>query len=187
MSMTVSRIIDSILAVEGSEYTNNPADSGGPTKYGITLATLTNWRGHDCTAEDVRNLTECEARQIYRHEYVNAPGFDRVLDLSPKIAAEMVDSGVNFGPLRPSEWLQRSLNVLNNRGRYYADIVADGIVGPATEDALRQYMDMRGDDGEDVLYRMLNCLQGEKYITLAESREKDETFIYGWMLQRVFA
>ena len=37
--MTDDDIIDGIIRREGSTYTNDPADPGGPTKYGITLAT----------------------------------------------------------------------------------------------------------------------------------------------------
>jgi len=35
------------------------------------------------------------------------------------------------------------------------------------------------------LYKMLNALQGAYYIELAERREKDEDFIYGWFKHRV--
>jgi len=31
----------------------------------------------------------------------------------------------------------------------------------------------------------LNCLQGAFYVELAEKREKDERFVYGWLLNRV--
>jgi len=36
-----------------------------------------------------------------------------------------------------------------------------------------------------VLCRALNCLQGAYYIELAERREKDERFVYGWLKNRV--
>lgn len=182
---TVRQIIDGILAVEGSEYTDNPADSGGPTKYGITLATLSAWRGHACTAQDVQDLERGEAYQIYEHRYYYQPGFDRVANYSVLLAEELTDSGVNLGPGRPSRWLQRCLNVLNNRGTYYADIGVDGAIGPNTERALAAYIDQRGAEGEQVLFNMLNALQGAKYIELAERREKDETFVYGWFRLRV--
>ena len=59
--MTVTEIIDDVLEAEGSKYTNDPADPGGPTRWGITLKTLRRWRqsggrrgGHQVTAADVR-------------------------------------------------------------------------------------------------------------------------------------
>ena len=58
----------------------------------------------------------------------------------------------------------------------------DGDVGPTTLRALRRYLAVRD---EETLVKALNCLQGSFYIVLSERREKDETFIYGWMKNRV--
>ena len=44
-------------------YADNPADPGGPTNYGITLATLRAYEGDpNLTAEDVKKLTPAVAR-----------------------------------------------------------------------------------------------------------------------------
>jgi hypothetical protein len=52
--------------------------------------------------------------------------------------------------------------------------------------ALREYLSKRGPaDGAKVLLRALNALQGAFYIGLAESRPKDERFVYGWFFNRV--
>ena len=102
--------------------------------------------------------------------------------LSERVAEEVVDSGVNMGTHRAVRFLQRSLNVLNNRGRHYADLTVDGIAGALTLSALAHFLTTRN---EDVLVRMLNALQGAFYVELAERREKDERFIYGWFLNRV--
>lgn len=37
---TIDDIISDIIRAEGTAYTNDPRDSGGPTKYGITQAAL---------------------------------------------------------------------------------------------------------------------------------------------------
>lgn len=185
MTKTVANIINGILAREGDAYTNDPADSGGPTKFGITLATLRAAHGQTSTAEDVENLTRAEAFDIYQRMYVYDPGFSQLMDHSPEIAAEVIDSGVNLGQGRAARWLQRCLNVLNNRGEHYGDIVVDGAVGPATEDAFAAYLALRGDAGEQVLLAMLNACQGAFYVELAERREKDERFVYGWFYHRV--
>lgn len=58
-----SKLVPFILSWETDKYTNNKKDKGGPTKYGITLAT---WRkvGYDkngdgvLNEEDVKLLTE---------------------------------------------------------------------------------------------------------------------------------
>ena len=48
------------LREEGG-FTDDPRDPGGATNLGITLATLTHWRGRPATADDVRQLTVVEA------------------------------------------------------------------------------------------------------------------------------
>ena len=58
-------------------------------------------------------------------------------------------------------------------------------MGPSTLKALNAYLTKRGTQGELVLLRALNCLQGAFYIELVERRYKDEVFIYGWLLNRV--
>ena len=40
-------------------------------------------------------------------------------------------------------------------------------------------------EGEQVLVKALNCLQGERYIKLAEKRQKNESFVFGWLGTRI--
>ncbi len=181
----INQIIEQILDEEGAAYTNDPRDSGGPTKYGITQATLAAWRGHPVTAEDVQFLMMDEAAKIYRARYYTQPGFDKVAALSPAIAYKLTDAGVNIGTQTVSMFLQRALNVFNQGGKLYPDLKADGSIGSVTIAALGAYLAKRGKDGETVMLRALNDLQGARYIGLAEAREKDEAFVYGWLLQRV--
>lgn len=59
---------------EEGGYSNRSTDRGGPTRFGITLKTLTAWRQKKdpsviVTAEDVQNLTEDEATEIAKTEY----------------------------------------------------------------------------------------------------------------------
>ncbi|EFN7728082.1 hypothetical protein EGX45_23545, partial [Escherichia coli] len=51
--------------------------------------------------------------------------------------------------------------------------------------ALRVFLEKRGKDGELVMLTALNCTQGERYLALAEKREANESFVYGWMKARV--
>jgi hypothetical protein len=43
----------------------------------------------------------------------------------------------------------------------------------------------RGSDGELVVMRMLNSLQGAYLVEITERREQNEEFTYGWFLHRV--
>ena len=179
--------IDEILdVIEGPEFTDDPADSGGPTRWGITQATLSARRGYQVTAQEVAELERSEARQIYEDEFFYGPRIHLLEPASAMIAWEVCDTGVNIGPGPAITILQRLLNGLNDRGRLYPDIIADGICGQQTAGALAEFLRIRRAEGERVLFTMLNCLQGAYYLRLAERREKDERFLYGWARARVF-
>jgi lysozyme family protein len=83
------------------------------------------------------------------------------------------------------KFLQRALNLFNLGGTTYPDSVVDGSIGTKTLTALDLYLAQRKSEGELVLLRVLNSFQGEKCAQLAEARVKDETFVYGWFLNRV--
>lgn len=176
--MTIkTEIINHIIHIEGG-YVDDPSDSGGPTKYGITAAVALEW-GY---TGDIKDLPQQMAFDIYENRYWNSLQGDEIENLSPLIVDEIVDTGVNMGVNRAGKFLQRVLNVFNNKGILYPDLEVDGHVGSKTVDALRLYLNVRN---ENVLLKALNSLQGAFYIELAERREKDEAFIYGWFRNRV--
>jgi hypothetical protein len=114
-----------IFKAEGG-YSDNPADPGGPTNYGITLATLRAYEGDpNLTAEDVKKLTPAVAKEIYRIAYWNrmqCGALPAGLDL------EVFDFGVNSGPGESVKTLQRLVGVTQ-----------DGSVGPITLAAVAQF------------------------------------------------
>ncbi|HFU1515768.1 TPA: putative peptidoglycan-binding domain-containing protein, partial [Klebsiella michiganensis] len=122
---------------------------------------------------------------IYLSQYWTEPKFDRIAELSPVIAQELCDTGVNMGPSVASKFFQRWLTALNMRGKLYPDLIPDGAIGPRTITALKGYLSVRGKEGEQVLLRALNCSQGARYLELAEGREANEDFLYGWVKERV--
>jgi len=178
--MNKDQIFDAIVGREGG-YSNNPADRGGPTRWGVTEKTA---RAHGYTG-DMRNLPRETALAIYDADYWTGPRFDHVHAISPRIAEELCDTGVNMGPAVQSAMLQRWLNVLNLKATLYPDLSADGQIGPRTLNALRAFLAKRGAEGEAVLLKGLNCSQGARYLELAEQRPDNETFLYGWVRERV--
>lgn len=174
--MNIDDIIEDVLKAEGG-YVNDPNDAGGETMYGITKATA---RANGYTGA-MRDLPRSLAKQIYHTQYVVRPGFAEIGKLSPTIAAELVDTGVNMGQKVASGFLQRALNALNRRGTDYADIAVDGAAGPATRAALKAYLGKRGAEGERRLLALLNALQGTRYVELCEGRQANENFMYGWL------
>ena len=174
MTLTKNRIVSGLIAVEG-DYWDDPTPNGGPTRYGITDRTA---RRHGDTGDMRRSV----AVRIYSSEYWDSVRADGLLRVSPALAAEVVDTCVNCGPGRASEFLQRQLNVLNRRATLYPDLVVDRSIGPRTIAAVIAYAAVRD---VSVLVRGLNCLQGAFYTELCERREADENNYYGWLSHRV--
>ncbi len=180
MSDQFDTLIGPLLGVEGG-YSNNPADSGKETIWGITIG-VARENGY---AGSMRAMTRDQATTIYRAKYWIKPGLYLISPISANIAAELFDTGVNMGTGTASMFLQRVLNVLNEQGKDYADVAVDGGIGPRTAAALRALMVKRGVAGEAVVLKGLNCLQGARYIELAEGRAEDELFEYGWLANRI--
>lgn len=118
----IESLIDRLMSREGG-YVDHPDDRGGPTNYGITQATLADWRSEPVSAADVQDLMPDEARAIYRHRYWTGPGFDR-LDIHPLTAEIVFDAAVNHGPRTAVRLLQRA-----------AGVADDGLIGPITRRA----------------------------------------------------
>jgi hypothetical protein len=47
------------------------------------------------------------------------------------------------------------------------------------------YLNRRNKEGEKVLVRILNIMQGQHYIEITENNPNYEDFFYGWILNRV--
>src|SRR5688572_16687537 len=97
--MNETEIIDGVIAREGDVFTHNPADRGGPTKFGITAKTLGTWRdlGRAATSDEVAGLKRSEAVDIYRHLYVNLPGFTVSKFAFEPLRLQVIDDGVLSG------------------------------------------------------------------------------------------
>ena len=158
--MTPDDIIDGIIQREGG-YVNNPHDAGGATRYGVTLATLSAWRGGTmCSASDVENLTEQEARQILTNVYVFAPHFDAIKD--DALRALVVDCAVNHGVSKAVVLLQRALAV-----------TADGVMGTKTFGALDT------SDPVKVYYRLC-AARMRLYVNIVLADQAQSAFLLGW-------
>ena len=174
-------IIMSVVGIEGG-YTNDKLDSGGKTKFGITKATA---RAYGYKGK-MKKLPLDIAIDMYKRGYWDKIRGNELLRTGGyELAHEMFEQAVNMGVGQAGKHLQRVLNALNDRGRLYKDVYVDGDVGANTMRAFYSYSNKRGREGMRVLTSYLNALQGEFYISLAQTREKDERFVYGWGLNRV--
>lgn len=113
-----------VLALEGG-WSNDPADPGGPTNRGITLATYAAWRRRQITSQsrpglvaELRTIPASTVETIYREAYWRAA---RCHVLPAPVALMQFDTAVNQGPLRAVLILQEAL-----------DVTIDGEIGPRT-------------------------------------------------------
>lgn len=102
-------IVKTLAREGGSRFTDVANDKGGATKYGISQAAY--------PTLDIRNLTEQQARDIYKRDY-----WDRVRgdDITSQVIAENIfDTAVNMGVRTTSRMVQTLLEI----------VPADGIIG----------------------------------------------------------
>lgn len=160
--------IKTILDNEGG-FVNKDNDRGGPTNLGITQKTYTKYLGRIATIEDVMNITEEIAREIYEREYLTGP---RISSLNGFLQIKILDMAVNFGPRRAIKLLQRSINKTT-----LFTLKADGLLGPVTKKAANSCFEWMGRyfiniicDERDKMYRR---------IVIFNSTQKE--FLQGWL------
>lgn len=161
----MSDLIDEIIRREGGDKeTNDPLDSGGRTKYGISE------RAHPEAWAD-GTVTYPEARNIYEKIYILAEKFHLLPEF---LKHQVVDHGVPSGPDTSARILQQVLGV-----------PVDGNIGPATLAAVASYPDGKL-FGVEVPGRVLLNLAFRDarilhYATIAKRRPKDLKYLLGWI------
>lgn len=158
--------LDRVLKVEGG-FVNRSEDHGGPTNYGITQATLADYRGNPVTASDVEHLTVVEASKIYEAKFWDLMQMDRVK--SQRVALFLFDQGVNAGPETAIKMLQQTLN-----DSFGERLVVDGWLGNQTTVALAT-------TPEPALCRALINHAVSRYADLCITRPANLVFLKGWV------
>lgn len=175
-SGAIAIILAAIFAVEGG-YVNDSRDPGGETNLGITKRVAVE---HGYTGP-MRNLPKDKAGEIYVSTYIARPGLLPMVEIEPAVAEELVDTGVNMGPLRPSRWFQQSLNEVCGSG-----LVVDGKIGAGTIGAYRSCQMRLG--GRGLCIRILDRLdakQSAEYDRLVRVNPSLTRFRKGWQNHRI--
>lgn len=92
------------LMIDEGGYTNDPADSGGATKWGITIGDYRKYIKANATPEDVKTLTQAQAKTIYKSKYWDAVDGD---NLPSGVDNACFNYGVLAGIGRPKADLKR--------------------------------------------------------------------------------
>ena len=169
------------VGLEGG-YTNNPADKGGPTNWGITQAVA---RAHGYMG-DMKDLPLETAQLIYKSDYWNPLGLDNCDD--QQTAGQMFDAGVNCGVGTSAEWMQRSLNALSKNDGFdkplWSLLTVDGHFGPESMTALNECLGI-SPHYTQVLLEAFNCLRGASYVADTEKNPQERAFFLGWISNRI--
>ncbi|HEV7380388.1 MAG TPA: glycosyl hydrolase 108 family protein [Dyadobacter sp.] len=107
--MNFDEAIEHVLSSEGG-YVNNPNDSGGETKYGISKRSYPKL--------DIKNLTRAQAKAIYRTDFWDKVKADQ---LASAVRFHVFDFAVNAGVSTAIKTLQ-----------FAAGSKKDGVLGPNT-------------------------------------------------------
>lgn len=158
--MTTHDVIERIIEREGG-YVDHPLDRGGPTKFGITMGTLSKWHDTVVTPGDVRALSPDEAAMIYLNLYVTQPGFEQIND--DRLRGLVVDCGVLHGTETVIRWLQS-----------IAEILVDGIFGPKTVAAINS-------ESASSLYLLLCAKRVRFFGELISKDHSQAVFAHGWL------
>lgn len=176
ISTAAVAIIATVLNLEGG-YVNNPLDPGGETNHGVTVQVA---RDNGYTGS-MKDLPVEFAQQVYYDKYIVKPGFLPMVAIQPAVAEELIDTGINTGPARPSRWFQQTLNALSNSGKSYPQINVDGRVGP---DTIKTYQSLEKVRGRikacHLTLKMLDGYQAAHYVAI-----NNPTFTVGWFDHRI--
>jgi len=180
--ISFNEAFENTVKYEGG-YSNDKYDSGGETYMGISRVYHPNWEGWKLIDEGRKSNIGLEGYTIllmvkehYKKEYWNKIKGDQLKD--QKIANKVFDVAVNMGIRTSIKFLQKGLNLLNRNQKNYQNIKVDGIIGDKTLQALGYYLK---NDKNVHLLKIINILQGKRYIDIVERNRTQQRFIRGWL------
>lgn len=190
---------EKILQHEGG-YSNDPADRGGETVFGISRVFHPDWKGWKVLSkikESVKSEFYNDPKKyivgnfamwdLVKEFYMDKFWIKLHLDsFDQQVANEIFDTSVNQGLLSGPTYFQQALNRLNRQERDYENIEVDGDIGHQTISAYKalikterfRYRDR--DKIIKVLLKWMNYYQMKRYDNIMEHDEEQELFAFGW-------
>jgi lysozyme family protein len=158
---------------EGGEVTDEAADPGGVTKFGVSLRFLRSiWDDFadvdgdgDVDEDDIRGMTWPMAARIFTIEFWDRYGYET---LPEDVAIKLFDLAVNCGPRQAHLILQRACRAGSDR------VTEDGLLGPRTRASVAAAL-------PHVLVACLRCEAASFYRQLVAKRPELGSFLNGWL------
>jgi lysozyme family protein len=157
---------------ESSEYTNDPKDPGGPTKWGVTKGAYEQFFRRHVDPPEIEAMTASTAKVIYATDYWKPLCCGEIQDLAFQVA--IFDCGVLYGVGTTAFLVQRAMR---SRG---ADIKLDGIFGDKSVETLNQLIGGGPVFRHAVMVSIHDLLLARIDAIISASPEK-EKFRNGWV------
>jgi lysozyme family protein len=151
------KAIEVVLEHEGGEFTDDPRDKGGATKFGIAQR----WNPD----VDVKSLTRSQAIVIYWDRYWKGRRYE---ELPEQVAIKVFDLAVNLGHKTAVSCLQRALFACGMQ------VGIDGRLGPQTIGAVRL-------TGQRELLASLRSEAAGEYRIRVKNDATQAAFENGWL------
>ena len=156
-----NKTFEYILSVEGG-YSNDKADKGGKTKYGIieVEARKYGYKG------DMKDLTKDIAEDIYKNKYYLSNNLDKIKD--KRVALSIADWTINSGSWGLKK-AQQTINILKG------DILAvDGVLGEKSIQAINSI-------NPEMFLNQYHELQRKFYKAIVDNNPSQSVFLKGWL------
>lgn len=152
---------------ESTRYVNDPKDSGGPTKFGITKKTYEAFHRQCVPDSVIENLVIEDAKKIYFENYWKKINGDLIK--SSTLATAIFDTAVLYGIGTAGAMVQKAANLLNY------GLKVDGKIGDKTLDVLDAFY---GNEGDFLL--KLHSVTLVRIAAVCAQDPKNERFRNGW-------
>ena len=152
------------FANEGG-FSNDAADHGGATRYGITVADASKWRRRAVSVAEMKAFPIEEAKAIYKAWYWDTMHLDEVIH--PGIATAMFDIGVVRGIGVPPRYAQEIC------GKHGLPLVIDGHIGPATINALNSI-------NQGIFIKDFAAMAEQGFRNIVAANSSQAVFLRGW-------
>lgn len=166
MKSAFDKALDFLFKNESDQYVDDPRDSGGPTKFGVTIWSYSAFLGRSVMPEEIQELTIDRVKPFYWGRYWAPLSCDRLLQ--EVVAICLFDSGVLYGVGTAGIIAQKALV------RCGAELKFDGVIGDKSIAALNLV------PPEDFLKSFRDLLL-QRIDAVIRINPKNERFRKGWV------
>lgn len=150
---------------ESTLYTDNPHDSGGPTKFGVTLWTYSAFLGRSVLPQEIEELTLDKVKPFYWARYWSPLNCNQIMQAP--IAVCLFDSAVLYGVGTAGIFAQKALVQCG------ASLKFDGVIG---DKSIAAFNSTKVDD----FLKSFHGLILQRIDAVIKLDPKNEVFRNGW-------